>query len=100
MSQVSGNVLPQEPQSVDTDHMLGWLENKLVFVRSPLKEIIGELQRYYDLPIETMNPELNEKTLTATFENLPIETVLSSICLTLDVQYTVDNETYRIMDKP
>ncbi len=100
MSQVSGNVLPQEPLSVDADHMLGWMENKLVFVRTPLREIIGELQRYYDLPIETMNPEQNEKTLTATFENLPIETVLSSICLTLDVQYTVDNETYRIMDKP
>ena len=99
MSQVSGNVPPEEPYSVDTDHMLGWLEDKLVFVRSPLREIIGELQRYYDIPIESMDPELNEKTLTATFENLPIETVLSSICLTLDVQYIVDDETYRIMDK-
>jgi len=100
MSQVSGNEPPPPVENVDVDYLLGWLEDKLVFEKTPLKEILEELERYYDINIESVNPELNEKTITATFENWPIETVLSSICLTLDTKFEYKNDIYRIMDKP
>ena len=99
MSQVKGNVPPKTPEQVDTDHLLGWLENTLVFERSPFIEILDELERYYDVSIKSADTRLDEKTLTATFKELPIETVLTSICLTLNADYTYDdkNKTYRII---
>jgi len=98
MSQITGNVPPQPPQNVDVDHLLGWLEAKIVFEKTPLAEIVAELERDYDVSIELGNSRLSQKTLTATFENLPIETVLSSICLTLNSHYEFDGKKYIIMD--
>ena len=100
MSQITRNVSPEPPETVDTDNRLGWLENKLVFVKTPLRNILGELERYYDISIESMDKELDEKTITATFEDLPVETVLSSICLALNAQYRLDDKTYHIIDMP
>ena len=100
MGQITRSVPLESPKPVDAKHRLGWLENKLVFVKTPLKEILGELERYYDISIESIDKELNQKTITATFEDLPAETVLSSICLTLNVQYQSDDETYRITQMP
>ncbi len=98
MSRITGNVPPQPPQNVDVNHLLGWLEGKIVFEKTPLTEIIAELERDYDVSIELGNLRLSQKTLTATFENLPIETVLSSICLTLNSHYKFDGKKYIIMD--
>lgn len=100
MGQIRRSVPPESPKTVDAEQRLGWLENKLVFVKAPLNEILGELERYYDISIESMDRELNQKTITATFDDLPVETVLSSICLTLNVQYQSDDETYRITPMP
>lgn len=100
MSQIRRNVPPESPMTVDAEQRLGWLENKLIFVKTPLKEILDELERYYDISIESMDRELNQKTITATFDDLPVETVLSSICLTLNVQYQSDEEIYRITPMP
>jgi len=96
MSQIVGNVSPQPPQNVDVDHLLGWLEGKIVFEKTPLIEIVAELERNYDVTIKLEDPKLSQKTLTATFKNLPIETVLSSICLTLNSHYKFDGKKYII----
>ena len=100
MSQVSGHIPPEEPKIIDPDLMLGWIENKLVFVRTPIREIIGELERHYDVVIVSMDPALSDQTVTATFEDVPIEMVLSSLCLTLNLQFTFDDNVYHITQKP
>ena len=100
MSQITGSVTPQEPRMVDVDHLLGWMEDRLVFEKTPLMEIVTELERYYDVTIEVDTPQLDQQTITGVFEDSPIETVLSSICITLDAQYRFENEKYIITDKP
>lgn len=96
MSKISGDIPPQKPENVDVDFLLGWLDNKLVFEKTPISEIISELERYYDVKIEVKDQNLNQRTITATFENLPIEEVLLYICMTQNTQYKFESERYII----
>ena len=98
MSCVKDDLLPQEPKNVDTDYLLGWLEDKLVFEKTTLIEILNELERTYDMSIELKNGKLENETITAVFDNSPIDTVLSSICLTLGINYEVESGRYILLD--
>lgn len=87
MSTLAHSNTPSVPEQVSTAQLLGWRQGKLVFERTCLPEILAELERYYDVPIHVDNRALNHKSLTATFDRLPIEKVLYSICQSLDVRY-------------
>ena len=99
MSQIMGNQSPQAPRSIDTERFLGWMEGRLIFERTPLTEILDELERYYDVFIESADSELGQEALTATFDHLPLETVLSSICLTLGAQHRFEDEKHIIISR-
>jgi len=80
--------LPETPRAVEAAHLLGWLEGKIVFEQTPLTEVVAELQRVYNVAIELSNPALGQNTITGSFQNKPVESVLASICLTMNLQYT------------
>jgi len=82
------NFKPSPPQNVNADYLLGWLDNKLVFNRTPLNEIAGELERFYNVKIELANDDLGNLTLTGSFENQKVESVLNMICLALNIEFT------------
>jgi transmembrane sensor len=86
-SRCQGQNNPEAPKSIDANHLLGWLEGKIVFEQAPLAEVVAELQRIYNVTIELSNPALGVNTITGSFHNKPIETVLASLCLTLNLQY-------------
>lgn len=90
---------PTSPRSVDAEQRLGWLEGKIVFEQTALDEVIAELQRVYNVEIALADPRLKENTITGAFHNKPIESVLTSICLALNLQYTKPAETFVISEK-
>ncbi|MDZ7288383.1 MAG: FecR domain-containing protein [candidate division KSB1 bacterium] len=89
---------PEPPRMVDAEHLLGWLEGMIVFDQTPLAEVIAELQRVYNISIELSNPALGQATITGSFRHKPIESVLTSICLALNLQYTKEADRYVISD--
>ncbi len=89
---------PESPRTVDAGQLLAWLEGKIVFDQTPLVEVIAELQRVYNVSIELSNPALGQSTITGSFQNKSIESVLASICLTLNLQYKKDAGKYVISD--
>lgn len=89
---------PEPPRPVDADHLLGWLEGNIVFNQTPLTEVIAELQRVYNVSIELSNPALGQNTITGSFHNKPIESVLASICLTLNLQHTQQGRKHTISE--
>ncbi len=94
MSEISGESPPQTPKSVDINHQLGWLERKLTFDQTPLSEIVEELERHYAVRITFGNANIGNSTLTGSFENMPVDTVLASICLTLNIKFYNENGEY------
>ncbi len=90
---------PEPPRAVDADHRLGWREGKIVFDQTPLAEVIAELQRVYNVEIKLSNPALGQNTITGSFQDKPVESVLASICLTLNLQYGKAGEEFFIAEQ-
>jgi transmembrane sensor len=94
MSEVRQNHSPLKPRSVDVQKLLGWRWGKLVFKRTTLHEVIGEISRYYDVDISIQGPQLQSRTITAVFDRLPLNKVLYSVCSSLNIQYRYNNGVY------
>lgn len=99
MSVLGMNNIPETPRNVNTDRLLGWREGRLVFDKTPLSEIIAELERTFDITISLVDTETAQKTITADYDKPSIETVLSSLCITLNAQYSSANGIYSILKK-
>jgi ferric-dicitrate binding protein FerR (iron transport regulator) len=87
---------PEPPQTIDAGQLLGWLEGKIVFDQTALTEVVAELQRVYNVKIELSDPALGQHTITGSFHRKPLESVLASISLTLDLQYTKSADKFVI----
>jgi transmembrane sensor len=99
LSTVMENKEPTSPEDVNPNYLLGWMEGKLVFNHTPLNEITDELERFYNVKLNLENKNLNIYTLTGLFENTEIDSVLTMICLTLDLDYEKQESGYLIKSK-
>ena len=93
------NQNPNEPEIVDSEYLLGWLDGKIVFSRSPLTEIADELERQYGVNIIIENDSLDTVSMTGAFKNEKIEDVLSMIGLTLNISYEKQGDGYYLKTK-
>lgn len=96
MTQCRNGENPTVPQAVDVAHSIGWLEGKIVFIQTPLAEVAAELERFYNVPVRLADASLASKTITATFQNQSLASVVSAICLTLDLSYQYKGGKYVI----
>lgn len=90
------DTLSHQPMIVDAVQRLGWLQGRIVFSKAPLREVVAELQRLYNVHIELAQPGLETETLTAAFEQKSVEQVLESICLAMDLKLSGVGNSYRI----
>ena len=93
MSEVSAHADPSPPQSVDVDEALGWISGRIHFERTPLAEVLTELERHFGVEVRWAAGDVAGLTLTATFSDAPVETVLSSICLTFGLNFHTAGDT-------
>jgi transmembrane sensor len=99
VSVVVGNQKPTSPENVDAGFLLGWLQGNLVFDKTPLYSITGELEKYYNVPVTIQGDNLKYYTLTGSFKYVSIDSVLSMICLALDIRYVKQNGKYYLKSK-
>ena len=99
LSTVMKNREPSPPEDVNPNYLLGWMEGRLVFNHTPLNEIADELERFYNVKLSLENKNLNVYTLTGSFENNELDSVLTMICLTLDLDYEKQESGYLIKSK-
>lgn len=93
-----GNQPPVRLDASSYAAALDWLDGRLVFERTPLTEVIAELTRRYDQPIQLQASDLADKTITGSFSDKTLEGVLASVCLSLDCQFVVEKGVYVISD--
>ncbi|HEU6453013.1 MAG TPA: FecR domain-containing protein [Gemmatimonadaceae bacterium] len=75
-------------RDVDLATHTAWTEGRLEFDETPLSQVARELERWYDLDITIADSSLGHAVLTASFENQPLNEVLSVVTRTLDIRYT------------
>ena len=95
-SVVDSSLKPTQPQKVESLYLLGWMENKLVFDKSPLSEVIDELGRFYGVKVSLASENLKTYSLTGSFKNGSADSAITMICLALDLKYEKQNNGYVI----
>ena len=96
LSKIVKENAPTKPSKVNAAFMLGWLDGKLVFESTPLSEIAKELERHYDVNVTIENKDISKFSLTGSFDNENIDSVLTKICLALNINYSKNNGSYSI----
>ena len=64
---------------------LSWKTNELVFVNTPMKKVIPDLEEYYGVNINIEDGSLKEERLTTRFNDKPLNEALKVIELIFDV---------------
>ena len=65
---------------------LAWTTGRLVFRDAPLREVIAELGRWYDLDLQVRDSAVAARRLTASFSDESVPLVLERIALSLDLR--------------
>ncbi len=80
------------PQQVDLSHILAWKNNKLSFKRTPLMEVIRDLELFYNVKITVVNKTAKNKKLTGLFDAESLNEVLENLELALDISIKKDGQ--------
>lgn len=80
------------PQQVDLSHILAWKNNKLSFKRTPLMEVIRDLELFYNVKVTVVNKTAKNKKLTGLFDAESLNEVLENLELALDISIKKDGQ--------
>ncbi|MEH6305639.1 DUF4974 domain-containing protein [Olivibacter sp. CPCC 100613] len=86
--------------TVNTDRALDWLHNRLVFRKTPMKEVLNRISTFYDVDIDVADRSVEQGTFTGTFENKPLQQVLDYITLASKMTYSFEHATPTTRTKP
>ncbi|ETN96099.1 FecR family protein [Zhouia amylolytica] len=85
---------------VKSDEIIAWQKGVLVFNETPMKQVISDLERKYDVVFEIGSPSLLEYKYTGTFNNLTIEEVVKLLKYSSPVNYDMKgNQILLSMEK-
>ena len=99
LSTISKNLEPTTPKEVDAGYFLGWMKGNLVFYRSPVKDILRDLERRYNINISYQADSLINNTLTGSFKNSSADSAVSMVCIALGLDFEKQNDSYIIKQK-
>ncbi|HEX2921286.1 MAG TPA: FecR family protein [Bacteroidales bacterium] len=82
----------------DNPNYLAWNTGKLVYKGEKLEVVFSDLKRVYNIDIVIDDPSINELPWTAPIDYQPEENIIRMICLSFDLNYTRDGQTYRLSE--
>ena len=81
-----------EIEEVQSHDVVAWKEGKLVFDKTPLQEVVIDLERKYNTKIIINSKNLLDYEYTGTFDNLSFEEVLKLLTISSPIKYSFKNE--------
>ena len=75
------------------------MKGSLVFYRTPVKEIVTDLERRYNINISFQADSLINNTLTGSFKNSNADSAVSMVCVALGLDFEKQNDNYIIKQK-
>ncbi len=80
----------------DLEPFTGWLGNLLVFQATPLSSVARDLERHYGVSVQIADPDLEEKTVTAWFNQASMREVVSVVCRVVVAHCSVQGSVVHI----
>lgn len=79
---------------VPTVNASAWKDEQLIFDSTPMPDLIAALERYFDIDIEVLNPDLMNCTFHGSFEKPHIQEVLDVLMISMDLEIEVKDGVY------
>ncbi|MEM7357528.1 MAG: FecR domain-containing protein [Pseudomonadota bacterium] len=86
-------------ESVDVATLGGWRSGRLVYNGVPLAEVIHDANRYQDVPIEVVDPDLERLRVTASFSTDDVITAITNLTHILPIQVDVTEQKISVRKK-
>lgn len=83
--------------NVDTAALLGWLDGRLAFRRTPLAEVRAVLERWYGVRMELPDSTLAAVPVTASFAGESADEALRTLARLLDLRYERHDATAQFL---
>lgn len=90
---------PTVPQLVDIRKSWSWMHNEVYFEDKPLREILGQLERWYDVKFEVKDSTVIDDRLTVHLTEKPLEDHLILIGALVDAHFIRAGKVYRLVMK-
>jgi ferric-dicitrate binding protein FerR (iron transport regulator) len=72
---------------VDVERYTGWIDGRLAFDDTPLREVAAQLARWYDLDISFAEPALGARHVTLLLRQQPVPKILDALALVTHTRY-------------
>ena len=92
-SKMTNRVLNKNP------NYLAWNTDLLEYEGKTLDIVFADLKKVYNIDITVDDPEILNKTLTATYDKEPQETIIRLICATFNLSYKKEGYDYHLSKK-
>ncbi len=76
-----------EVDQVDSQKIVAWRQGKLIFDKTPLKDVVSDLSRKYDIQFVIKSDSLLQYKYTGEFDNLSLEEVLEVLKISSPINY-------------
>ncbi|UCH61922.1 MAG: FecR domain-containing protein [Fidelibacterota bacterium] len=90
------NGQPTEPVEVDIDEKLGWMQNEAVFRDVTLREVLFQIERWYNLKFELAVPSIAEERVTLHLRSHSVDDVLELISVLAGLPHRRDGRIVRL----
>jgi transmembrane sensor len=92
-SAATGKILNENP------NYLSWNTDLLIYEGQTLDIVFSDLKKVYNIGILVDDPDILKKTLTATYDKEPQETIIRLICATFNLSYEKEGYDYHLSKK-
>ena len=79
-------------EEVNASDVIAWKKGKLFFDKTPLQEVVVDLERKYNVSINIKSQKLLNYEYTGTFDNLNIDEVLKMLTISSPIKYNIKGE--------
>ncbi len=86
----SENETEWKAESIDLNYEMAWKMGTIIFKDEPLKVVIAQLERWYNVEIETYHGFPVNLNFNGTFNNENLESIISGISYALDCKYNLE----------
>ncbi|MEE9465488.1 MAG: FecR domain-containing protein [Candidatus Neomarinimicrobiota bacterium] len=90
------NGQPGEPVDITLDEHLGWMNNEAVFRDVPLREVLFQVERWYDLSFELTDPSVAGERVTVYLRRNSVQDILELISSLTEMPFKRNGRVVRL----
>ena len=85
----------------DPDFYFGWMEGRLIFKETPIREVMTHIERWYDVAVtfNVSDETIKNKRFTADLKTRSVREVLEVIQMSMNLGFEIDGDEIIITDK-